>query len=110
MTREEVKKEMVEKGLEGAIADEILDYTKHSGDIPKIIELLSKDEKMLANNKVKQGIDEMTLLHTYLSAFQIADKVSFDLALARGLDYYTGMKTRARGRSLAAPVLMVCQG
>ncbi|KAI1427366.1 hypothetical protein F5Y12DRAFT_783275 [Xylaria sp. FL1777] len=88
---EEVKKEMTEKGLDGSIADEILGWTKHSGDIPKIIELLTKDEKMFANEKIKKGIEEMSLLHSYLDAYQIADQVSFDLALARGLDYYTGL-------------------
>lgn len=85
---------MLEKGLKDTVADEILEWTKHSGDIPKIIGLLEKDEKMVANEKIKQGIQEMNLLHGYLDAFQIADQVSFDLALARGLDYYTGMKTQ----------------
>ncbi|KAI3338047.1 hypothetical protein F4824DRAFT_460978 [Ustulina deusta] len=91
MSPEEVKKEMTEKGLEGSVADEILEWTKYNGDIPKIIELLTKDEKMFANEKIKKGIEEMSLLHSYLDAYQIADQVSFDLALARGLDYYTGL-------------------
>ncbi|KAI2627212.1 hypothetical protein GGS21DRAFT_258710 [Xylaria nigripes] len=91
LSREEVKKEMVEKGLDDSVADEILEWTKFNGDIPKIIELLKKDEKMFANEKIKKGIEEMGLLHDYLDAFQIADQVSFDLALARGLDYYTGL-------------------
>ncbi|KAI0449455.1 hypothetical protein F5B21DRAFT_494195 [Xylaria acuta] len=91
LSREEVKAEMIEKGLEGSVADEILEWTKYNGDIPKIIELLKKDEKMFANEKIKKGIEEMGLLHSYLDAFQIADQVSFDLALARGLDYYTGL-------------------
>ncbi|KAI0187261.1 hypothetical protein F4808DRAFT_446535 [Astrocystis sublimbata] len=91
LSREEVKAEMVEKGLEGSIADEILEWTKHSGDIPKILELLKNDEKMAANEQIKKGIEEMSLLHTYLDACQIADSVVFDLALARGLDYYTGL-------------------
>jgi histidyl-tRNA synthetase len=91
LSREEVKAEMTEKGLEGSVADEILEWTKFNGDIPTILELLRKDEKMFANEKIKKGIEEMGLLQTYLEAFQIADQVSFDLALARGLDYYTGM-------------------
>ncbi|KAI1433273.1 hypothetical protein GGR50DRAFT_515317 [Xylaria sp. CBS 124048] len=91
LSREDVKKEMIEKGLGGTVADKILEWTKHSGDIPKIIELLKKDEKMFANEQIKKGIEEMSLLHDYLDAFQIADQVSFDLALARGLDYYTGL-------------------
>jgi histidyl-tRNA synthetase len=33
----------------------------------------------------------MDLLSRYLDAFGIVDKVSFDLSLARGLDYYTGL-------------------
>ncbi|KAJ8125604.1 hypothetical protein O1611_g8034 [Lasiodiplodia mahajangana] len=91
LSREEVKKEMLEKGLEGGVADEILEWTKHSGDIPTILNLLKNSEKMSANEKIQKGIEEMSLLHTYLDAFQIADQVSFDLALARGLDYYTGL-------------------
>ncbi|KAI0975596.1 hypothetical protein F4678DRAFT_417752 [Xylaria arbuscula] len=91
LTPEEVKKEMIEKGLESSVADEILEWTKYSGDIPKIIDLLTKDEKMFTNEKIKKGIEEMSLLHSYLDAYGIADQVSFDLALARGLDYYTGL-------------------
>ncbi|KAI1810706.1 hypothetical protein GGS20DRAFT_566301 [Poronia punctata] len=91
LSPEEVKKEMIEKGLEGSVADEILGYTKYNGDIPKILDLLKKDEKMIANEKIQQGVEEMSLLHDYLTAFEIADTVSFDLALARGLDYYTGL-------------------
>jgi len=35
--------------------------------------------------------DDMSKLFTYLKAFNRLDKVSFDLSLARGLDYYTGL-------------------
>jgi histidyl-tRNA synthetase len=33
----------------------------------------------------------MQKLFTYLKAFDRLGKVSFDLSLARGLDYYTGI-------------------
>ena len=33
----------------------------------------------------------MGRLFSYLKAFEKVDKVSFDLSLARGLDYYTGV-------------------
>merc|ERR1711939_712567 len=33
----------------------------------------------------------MDLLFTYLSSFDVLDRVSFDMSLARGLDYYTGV-------------------
>ncbi|KAI1318476.1 hypothetical protein F5Y16DRAFT_391909 [Xylariaceae sp. FL0255] len=91
LSPEEVKKEMIEKGLDGAVADHILDWTKYSGSILETIEIIKKDEKMMANEQIKQGIAEMALLHEYLDAFSIANTVSFDLSLARGLDYYTGL-------------------
>lgn len=33
----------------------------------------------------------MEKLFTYVKAFDKLEKVSFDLSLARGLDYYTGL-------------------
>lgn len=39
----------------------------------------------------KEGIKDMDLLFKYLEAFGAIKNVSFDLSLARGLDYYTGM-------------------
>lgn len=38
-----------------------------------------------------QGIEAMELLFTYLDAFNVLDRVEFNLSLARGLDYYTGL-------------------
>lgn len=90
MSWEEVKKEMLEKGLEEKVADIIGEYTKHKGGVD-IINLLRADERASANELVKQGLAEMDLLFSYLDAFNISEKVSFDLSLARGLDYYTGL-------------------
>ncbi|KAK0767460.1 Cytoplasmic and mitochondrial histidine tRNA synthetase, partial [Friedmanniomyces endolithicus] len=33
----------------------------------------------------------MKKLFDYLETFEVLDKVSFDMSLARGLDYYTGV-------------------
>ncbi|KAK3937474.1 cytoplasmic and mitochondrial histidine tRNA synthetase [Diplogelasinospora grovesii] len=88
---EEVKKEMLEKGLTEEIADQIGKFTKHNGSLEKIIDILRNDEKALKNDKVKQGLDDMEKLVAYTQEFGISDKISFDLALARGLDYYTGV-------------------
>lgn len=87
----EVKKEMEEKGLESGVADEIGEYTKHSSSLEEIITFLKGSERMSANESVQQGIKEMDLLLSYLQAFQIEGRVTFDMALARGLDYYTGL-------------------
>ena len=40
---------------------------------------------------IDTNIEEMEKLFTYLQALDRIKKVSFDLSLARGLDYYTGL-------------------
>jgi histidyl-tRNA synthetase len=52
---------------------------------------LMADEELMANESMKAGLADMELLFTYLEAFKALDNVSFDLSLARGLDYYTGV-------------------
>ncbi|KAG8408106.1 Cytoplasmic and mitochondrial histidine tRNA synthetase [Metarhizium acridum] len=92
MSWEDVKKEMVEeKGLANEVADRIGEYVRHAGTISETLKLLKSREELVANEQVKRGLDDMTLLASYVEAFGIADKISFDLSLARGLDYYTGL-------------------
>ncbi|GAO18955.1 hypothetical protein UVI_02059360 [Ustilaginoidea virens] len=92
MSWEEVKKEMVEeKGLAAEVADRIGEYVRHAGTISETLALLKSKEELVANEQVKRGLEDMTLLASYVEAFGISDKISFDLSLARGLDYYTGL-------------------
>lgn len=88
----EVKQEMVEqKGLPESVADQIGQFVRNCGTLGEILDLLKADERLAANEDVKAGVEDMTLLLSYLEAYHIADRVSFDLSLARGLDYYTGV-------------------
>jgi histidyl-tRNA synthetase len=88
---EEVRKEMTEeKGLAGDIADKIGEYVVQKGQ-KDLLSKLQSDEKLLANASMKAGMEEMSLLFEYLEAFDCLRNVSFDLSLARGLDYYTGV-------------------
>ncbi|KAJ7894552.1 hypothetical protein B0H13DRAFT_1719217 [Mycena leptocephala] len=99
----EVKKEMTaEKGLDEAIADKIGEYVKHKGG-PSLLEQLVADEMLMANANAKQGISDMGLLFTYLRVYGVLDKISFDLSLARGLDYYTGIIYEAVVEASAPP-------
>lgn len=92
MSWEDVKKEMVEeKGLAAEVADRIGEYVRHAGTISETLKLLQSKEELVANEQVKGGLDDMTKLAEYAEAFGISDKISFDLSLARGLDYYTGL-------------------
>ncbi|XP_013419930.1 histidine--tRNA ligase, cytoplasmic-like [Lingula anatina] len=87
---EDVKTEMVkEKGLDPSAADMIGHYVRRSGG-KQLVEELLEDEKLCGNATAKQGLEDMVLLLKYCELFGISDKVSFDLSLARGLDYYTG--------------------
>lgn len=88
---DEVRKEMVEeKGLEGVVADKIGQWVVKKGGIDLLAELRA-DEEMSANESMKQGMDDMDLLFDYLDSYCLTNTVSFDLSLARGLDYYTGL-------------------
>lgn len=83
---------MVEqKGLPESVADLVGQFVQRRGSLSEILSLLKSDERLAANENVKTGIEDMGLLLSYLDAYEIADKVSFDLSLARGLDYYTGV-------------------
>ncbi|PLB40060.1 histidine--tRNA ligase [Aspergillus candidus] len=87
----EVRKEMVEeKGLDGEVADRIEKYVNLKGGRDLLNSLL-QDEALVANASAKAGLDDMGLLMDYLDAFGVLDRMSFDLSLARGLDYYTGV-------------------
>ncbi|XP_054000374.1 histidine--tRNA ligase, cytoplasmic isoform X1 [Hylaeus anthracinus] len=87
----EVKKEMVEeKGLDESSADKIGTYVSRSGGVELIAEL-RKDVELMKHEPAVKGLESMELLFKYCNIFNITDKVTFDLSLARGLDYYTGV-------------------
>ncbi|KFY10397.1 hypothetical protein V491_07667 [Pseudogymnoascus sp. VKM F-3775] len=87
----DVRKEMTEeKGLGGEIADKIGEYVVLKGQTD-LLTKLKADEKLMANESMKAGLADMDLLFSYLQSFNALSNVSFDLSLARGLDYYTGV-------------------
>eukprot|EP00124_Ichthyophonus_hoferi_P001617 Ihof_evm3s89 gene=Ihof_evmTU3s89 len=91
---EEVRFEMVhQKGLEEAVADKIGEFVKRKAegqDNIKLLEDLKNSD--LAKSKIAQGgFTDLALLFEYCDLFGVLENVSFDLSLARGLDYYTGV-------------------
>lgn len=87
----DVKKEMIdEKGLDEATADKIGEYVRLSGGV-ELVEKLMNDEKLKKVPSAVEGLEGMKLLLKYCGIFGVSDKVLFDLSLARGLDYYTGV-------------------
>lgn len=89
---EAVKKEMVvEKGQTEETADKIGEYVKLNGPLSEVLAILKQKDELTSDEIASQGLEDMEILLTYLQAFEIEPKVSFDLSLARGLDYYTGL-------------------
>ncbi|GAA5948790.1 hypothetical protein JCM21900_005300 [Sporobolomyces salmonicolor] len=106
MPWEDVKKEMTEdKGLDGAVADRIGEYVKLKGG-PELVDRLRQDEKLMGHKAAKEGLEDMALLFKYLDIYGVTGRMSFDLSLARGLDYYTGIIYEAvtEGSAPPAPV------
>jgi histidyl-tRNA synthetase len=64
----------------------------------------------MANKLGKQGVEDMSTLLKYTDMLGISDKVSFDLSLARGLDYYTGVIYEAILTQLPAELLQADPG
>ncbi|KAL4631368.1 histidine-tRNA ligase, cytoplasmic isoform X1 [Arapaima gigas] len=88
---EDVKNEMVnEKGLAPEAADQIGEYVSMQGR-KDLAEKLLLDPKLSQSKQACAGLADMKLLFNYLELFRVTDKVVFDLSLARGLDYYTGV-------------------
>ncbi|XP_012687567.2 histidine--tRNA ligase isoform X2 [Clupea harengus] len=89
---EEVKNEIVkEKGLTEEVADQIGEYVNIKAGGSDLAEKLLQDPRLSKSKAAVAGLTDIKLLFSYLELFQTTDKVVFDLSLARGLDYYTGV-------------------
>lgn len=87
----EVRKEMTEeKGLESSVADRIQGYVCRSGGV-SLIDDLRRDAELMKQPAAVSGLDSLQLLFRYCDIFKLTDNLRFDLSLARGLDYYTGV-------------------
>jgi histidyl-tRNA synthetase len=80
-----------EKHLPGDIADQIGEYVRQSGKVD-LVEKLMEDSKLVEKSKsAKEGLEAMKLFLRYIDLYDLTQYVVFDLSLARGLDYYTGV-------------------
>ncbi|ONK80139.1 uncharacterized protein A4U43_C01F14300 [Asparagus officinalis] len=81
-----------EKGLTVEIAERIGMFVKKRGSPLELLsELRSKDSQLLDNAGSVIALNELEILFKALEKSRCIDKVVFDLSLARGLDYYTGV-------------------
>ncbi|XP_058054883.1 histidine--tRNA ligase [Anopheles bellator] len=88
---DEVRREMIEeKGLDEATVDRIGEYVTLSGGI-ELVDQLEQDQHLQRSSSAMEGLKDMRLLLQYCEIFEVGHRISFDLSLARGLDYYTGI-------------------
>ncbi|KAI9503427.1 Cytoplasmic and mitochondrial histidine tRNA synthetase [Coemansia spiralis] len=87
----DVRLEMTqEKGLDGVVADKIGEYVQLKGG-EELLQKLQELPELMASKKAQEGVADMSLFFKYARIYGILDRVSFDMSLARGLDYYTGI-------------------
>jgi histidyl-tRNA synthetase len=88
-----VKTEMcAAKGLSESVADQLGKYCLlPAGSIRELLVTLKQDALLAENPDAQKAFTDLDLLDQYLTALNVAEFVSFDLSLARGLDYYTGV-------------------
>ncbi|XP_052891478.1 histidine--tRNA ligase, cytoplasmic-like [Anopheles moucheti] len=88
---DEVRREMIEhKGVEEETIDRIASYVTLRGGLA-LVNQLSKDEQLARSPGACEALEDLRLLFQYCDIFAVASRISFDLSLARGLDYYTGI-------------------
>lgn len=93
MPWEEVAQELRSlRGLKEEEIKTISEFVQINGTLAKVLETLQANQKLLSSPLAKQGVESMQLLIKYVEALGIDNSlVLFDLSLARGLDYYTGV-------------------
>jgi len=88
---EEVRSELIDiKGLTKEQADMIKSFTELKGKPRELLKRLNEEGQFAKHKEATEILKEIDLLADYLEALGVED-VIFDLSLARGLDYYTGL-------------------
>jgi histidyl-tRNA synthetase len=88
-----VRREMVvDKGLPEAVADKIGEFVVLRGEPRTLLaELTAQGHALGSHPAAAAALADLALLFDYLEDMGALGRISFDLSLARGLDYYTGV-------------------
>jgi len=88
----EVRRELVqERGLTEKMADKIGEFVKLRGPPFELLKKLINEGTFKGSKIGEECLVEMEVLFNYLANLNCLDNFVFDLSLARGLDYYTGI-------------------
>lgn len=87
-----VRTELItEKGIPADVADRIGTMVRLAGTPHALLAQLKADNVFGAHAGANTALAALHTLFTYLEALGALQHVTFDLSLARGLDYYTGV-------------------
>ena len=86
-----VKKELIEKGINEEQSEKLWSFVQLKDKPKALLEKLNTNNELLSNKKGKTALEELAILFDYLEILDIDKYCTFDLSLARGLDYYTGL-------------------
>lgn len=89
----EVRREIVsDKGLAEETADAVYEFVKLHGSPEELLKWLQGEKSPFKEHTgALKVLDELDTLFKYLKRMGSLDRISFDLSMARGLDYYTGV-------------------
>lgn len=92
MSWTDVKAEMIhEKGLSEGVANMIGKFVMNHGKPQELLTKLVEEKTFGGHDGALTALEDLKLLFGYLEAMESLQYLSFDLSLARGLDYYTGV-------------------
>ncbi|MBR2543355.1 histidine--tRNA ligase [Candidatus Saccharibacteria bacterium] len=88
VTIEKTKSDLEELKLEKSIVKKLLDFIKLNGERSEVITSLLNME--IKNAKFNEGVNELDQILHLLETMELGEKISADMKIVRGLDYYTG--------------------
>ena len=94
-----VRKELGEKGLDGAVANALLEGLA-SAPPPDLAEWMAQQSALL-NDEGKAGLEDLRQMFALCQSTSAGAHLSLDRSLARGLSYYTGPIFEIRVADLA---------
>lgn len=80
-----------EKGLNEEVADKIRTYIDIDGKVDVLEQQFSNLNLLSASEAATKGFEELKVLAKYCKILGLENRVIYDMKLARGLDYYTGI-------------------
>ncbi len=101
-----VIQELTEKGINRSGIESLITIFELEGSITEKMNFM---ENLLKDSEIgNKGIEELKLLISLVSLYNIKQEFQFDLTLARGLNYYTGAIIEVK--ALNSPIGSLCGG